>query len=83
MEDDHPLVLEEEIKKVALKPVSDRILKHKKDDDRVNVQNLNQSQLRAILSVHLKPIPLINKKRVFDIRHPVLRELQKKTILFQ
>ena len=46
--------------------------------DKVDLRNLNKAQLNSILNVKLKPIPLIEKNIVYEIRHPCLRELLNK-----
>lgn len=47
---------------------------------KVDLRNLNRAQLNCILNVKLRPIPppLDPKLRMYEVRHPCLRELLKK-----
>ena len=51
---------------------------------KIDLRNLNKAQLNCILSVKLKPVPVIDKtKRIYEVRHPCLRELlQKKPVIY-
>ena len=46
--------------------------------DKIDLRNLNKSQLDCILNVKLKHIPTIEKMVSYEPRHPVLAELLKK-----
>ena len=50
---------------------------------KVDLRNLNKDQLTSILNVKLRPIPTNNNnnnniKRIYEVRHPCLRELLKR-----
>ena len=45
---------------------------------KVDLCNLNKAQLNQILSVKLKPIPVLQKQTFFPPRHPVIFELYNK-----
>jgi hypothetical protein len=47
---------------------------------KVDLRNLNRAQLNCIMNVKLRPIPppLDPKLRMYEVRHPCLRELLKK-----
>lgn len=49
---------------------------------KVDLRNLNKDQLTSILNVKLRPIPNNNNnnniKRIYEVRHPCLRELLKR-----
>ena len=45
---------------------------------KVDLRNLNKDQLTSILNVKLRPIPPPNMKRIYEVRHPCLRELLKR-----
>jgi len=46
--------------------------------DKVNLKCLSKAQLSVIMNVKLKPIPKIEKNRVYIPRHPVLKEMSEK-----
>lgn len=46
--------------------------------EKVDLRNLNKAQLNCILNVKLKPIPPLEKVKVYEVRHPCLRELLSK-----
>ena len=47
---------------------------------KVDLRNLNRAQLNCILNVKLKPVPVPPTvvKKIYEVRHPCLRELLKK-----
>jgi len=64
-----------EIKSVNLKPVSQRVLNIRKYN-KIDLRNLNQSQLQEIKDVKLKHIDRKEKQLIdYEPRHPVLKEL--------
>lgn len=70
-----------DIKSVKLNPVrkttADKLLQ--RPYDKVNLRSLNNSQLRDILNVKLKPVVIRDKTtKQYEIRHPVLNELLEK-----
>ena len=46
---------------------------------KVDMKNLNNSQLKQILGVKLKPVIKMEVKKEYKIRHPVLEELLEKS----
>lgn len=45
---------------------------------KVDLRNLNRAQLNCIMNVKLRPIPPRDPVRIYEVRHPCLRELLKK-----
>jgi hypothetical protein len=76
--DDEPfqmIISSTEIKSVNLKPVSQRVLNIRKYN-KIDLRNLNQSQLQEIKDVKLKHIDRKEKQLIdYEPRHPVLKEL--------
>lgn len=76
-------VSEDILKSVNLKPVKDIQPNPARNVppnfSKVDLRNLNKAQLNAILSVKLKPTPINDKIRVYEPRHPCLKELLNKT----
>ena len=69
------IISSNEIKSVNLKPVSQRVLNSRKYD-KIDLRNLNQSQLQEIKDVKLKPVKKNDKQMIiYEPRHPVLKEL--------
>ena len=70
-----------DLKSVNLNPVKDIIPNPSRNAppffEKVDLRNLNKAQLNCILNVKLKPIPPIEKK-VYEVRHPCLREILSK-----
>jgi hypothetical protein len=72
------LVSVNELLSVKLKPVTDIIPSPARNMPHINkfqLHMLNQAQLKAILSVKLKPVKLPIEPKKYPPRHPVLREL--------
>jgi hypothetical protein len=71
-----------DLKSVQLQPVKDVIPNPSRNAPpcftKVDLRNLNRAQLNSIMSVKLKPTPKIEKKRIYEVRHPCLRELLTK-----
>lgn len=70
-----------DLKSVNLHPV--KPLKAIHYYPKVDLRNLNKDQLTSILNVKLRPIPNNNNndnniKRIYEVRHPCLRELLKR-----
>ena len=71
-----------DIKSVNLQPVKPNLNKPKQQNnkfEKVNMRCLNKSQLDAIMNVKLKHIEINNENKVYEHRHPVLKELLDKT----
>ena len=72
----------DDLQSVNLQPVKDIIPNPSRNMppfyDKVDLRNLNKAQLNSILNVKLKPTPVIEKKIVYEIRHPCLREILNK-----
>jgi hypothetical protein len=72
------LVSVSELLSVKLKPPKDIIpapARNMPHITKFQLNMLNQAQLKAILSVKLKPVKKPTKPKVYAPRHPVLREL--------
>ena len=72
------LVSVSELLSVKLKPSKDIIpapARNMPHITKFQLNMLNQAQLKAILSVKLKPVKKPTKPKVYAPRHPVLREL--------
>jgi hypothetical protein len=71
-----------DLKSVNLNPVKDIIPNPSRNAppffEKVDLRNLNKAQLNCILNVKLKPIPQLEKVKVYEIRHPCLKELLSK-----
>jgi hypothetical protein len=71
-----------DLKSVQLQPVKDVIPNPARNAPpcftKVDLRNLNRAQLNSIMSVKLKPTPKVEKKRIYEVRHPCLRELLTK-----
>jgi hypothetical protein len=71
-----------DLKSVNLTPVKDIVPNPSRNAppffEKVDLRNLNKAQLNCILNVKLKPIPQLEKIKVYEVRHPCLRELLSK-----
>jgi len=71
-----------DLKSVNLTPVKDIFPNPSRNAppffEKVDLRNLNKAQLNCILNVKLKPIPQLEKVKVYEVRHPCLRELLSK-----
>jgi hypothetical protein len=71
-----------DLKSVNLTPVKDIVPNPSRNAppffEKVDLRNLNKAQLNSILNVKLKPIPQLEKVKVYEVRHPCLRELLSK-----
>jgi len=71
-----------DLKKVNLSPVKDIVPNPSRNAppffEKVDLRNLNKAQLNCILNVKLKPIQQMEKVKVYEVRHPCLRELLSK-----
>jgi hypothetical protein len=71
-----------DLKSVNLNPVKDIVPNPSRNAppffEKVDLRNLNKAQLNCILNVKLKPIPQLEKIKVYEVRHPCLRELLSK-----
>lgn len=71
-----------DLKSVNLNPVKDIVPNPSRNAppffEKVDLRNLNKAQLNCILNVKLKPIPILEKVKVYEVRHPCLRELLSK-----
>ena len=70
------LISSEDLEKINLRSSEDIIPNPSRNMpllDKVSLQNLNKAQLNIILSVKLKPIPKIEKQKIYEPRHPVLK----------
>ena len=71
-----------DLKSVNLTPVKDIVPNPSRNAppffEKVDLRNLNKAQLNCILNVKLKPIPILEKVTVYEVRHPCLRELLSK-----
>lgn len=80
------LVSANELLSVKLKPLKDVIPAPARNMPNINkfqLHMLNKAQLNAILSVKLKPINIQKSSKVYEPRHPVLKELlQKRSTLY-
>lgn len=77
----------QDLKSVHLTPVIKEIVPNPSRNappcfSKVDLRNLNRAQLNCILNVKLKPVPLPSSptavKKIYEVRHPCLRELLKK-----
>ena len=78
------LISSEDLEKINLRSSEDIIPNPSRNMpllDKVSLQNLNKAQLNIILSVKLKPIPKIEKQKIYEPRHPVLKEILQKTAM--
>ena len=78
------LISSEDLEKINLRSSEDIIPNPSRNMpllDKVSLQNLNKAQLNIILSVKLKPIPQIEKQKIYEPRHPVLKEILQKTAM--
>ena len=78
LESPKSLITADDLNKVHLK--KPKIIKF--NNEKINIQDLNKHQLNDILNVKLKPT-VKNKPQRYEIRHPVLKELQEKTIFIE
>ena len=71
-----------DLKSVNLNPVRDIVPNPSRNAppffEKVDLRNLNKAQLNCILNVKLKPIPQLEKVKIYEVRHPCLRELLTK-----
>ena len=71
-----------DLKSVNLTPVKDIVPNPSRNAppffEKVDLRNLNKAQLNCILNVKLKPITQMEKVKVYEVRHPCLRELLSK-----
>ena len=69
-----------DLKSVNLNPIKDIVPNPSLTPffEKVDLRNLNKAQLNCILNVKLKPIPQLEKVKVYEVRHPCLRELLSK-----
>jgi hypothetical protein len=71
-----------DLKSVNLQPVKDVVPNPSRNAPpcytKVDLRNLNRAQLNSIMNVKLKPIPRVEKQRIYEVRHPCLRELLTK-----
>lgn len=75
------LISKDDLEKVNLKSVNDIVPGPSRNMpllDKTNLKSLNKAPLDIIMSVKLKPIPLVEKKTFYIPRHPVLKELLEK-----
>lgn len=73
-----PLVSPNDLLSVKLKPPDDIIpapARNMPSIDPISLYTLNKAQLQQILSVKLKKVPKRPRKKYYEPRHPVLREL--------
>jgi hypothetical protein len=74
-----------DLKSVNLNPVKDIVPNPSRNAppffEKVDLRNLNKAQLNCILNVKLKPIPQLEKVKVYEVRHPCLRELLSKRVM--
>ena len=78
------LISSEDLEKINLRSSKDIIPNPSRNMpllDKVSLKNLNKAQLNIILSVKLKPIPQIEKQKIYEPRHPVLKEILQKTAM--
>lgn len=72
----------QDLKSVNLHPVKNIIPNPSRNAPpcftKVDLRNLNRAQLNSIMSVKLKPTPKVEKKHIYEVRHPCLRELLTK-----
>ena len=76
----------QDLKSVHLTPVIKEIVPNPSRNappcfSKVDLRNLNRAQLNCILNVKLKPVPFppsTEVKKIYEVRHPCLRELLKK-----
>lgn len=74
----------QDLKSVHLTPVIKEIVPNPSRNappcfSKVDLRNLNRAQLNCILNVKLKPVPPpLAVKKIYEVRHPCLRELLKK-----
>lgn len=74
------IISENDLKSVKLTPPRTLPLRQHTN---VNMRHLSKSQLDAIMSVKLKPIPPIMMRLPYEVRHPCLRELlQTRQIIY-
>lgn len=76
------LISAADLEKINLKSTKDIIPNPSRNMpllDKVNLQSLNKAQLDIILNVKLKPIPKIEKIKIYEPRHPVLKEILQRT----
>lgn len=72
-----------DLKSVHLTPIKEIIPNPSRNAppcfSKVDLRNLNRAQLNCILNVKLKPVPpSIAVNKIYEVRHPCLRELLKK-----
>lgn len=75
------IITKELLEKINLKPSGNIIpipTRNIPPFDKVNLRCLNKEQLNIIMSVKLKPIPKVEKKQIYEQRHPVLKEMLEK-----
>lgn len=76
------LITIEDLKSVNLQPVNNIIPAPSRNMppmyDKVDLRNLNKAQLYEILNVKLKPVNIISEVKIYEPRHPVLKELINK-----